>query len=268
MGEQTSIWPSMVSDLKDGNNNNFNKKGSQGHSNSKGCGFTQFGQQPNHGNNSQNFQGDNSFSKQNYNVLANKNERPNQPRQERQKGAICQIYNKPNHTVLRRWNRFYQIYQPKDTSLALAAMTLADHQDNAWFLDTGASATFKRATNSTSSLKTTYCGPQSITTATIIIPLPQVVDDPNSIGTSDFTTVPAAVPELEQSQPIEIESSQAVEIESSQPTIVHVNGSNLLQPSNISLDDNTSLFDEHIEETVSLTPPATSNTNEGSSCES
>ncbi|KAJ8625786.1 hypothetical protein MRB53_034316 [Persea americana] len=115
------------------------------------------------------------------------------------------------------------------------------------------------ATNSTSSLEINYCEPQSNTTTPIITPLPRVVDDPNSIGSFDFTTVPATVPELEQSQPVEIESSQ--------PTIVHVNGSNPLQPSNISLDDNTLLFDEHIEETVSLTPPAMSNTNEGSSCE-
>ena len=124
-----------------GNNKNFNKKGSQGHFNSKGRGFTQFGQQPNHGNNSQNFQGDNSFPKQNHNVLANKNERSNQQRQEKQKGAICQISNKPNHTALRCWNRFNQTYQPEDTSQALAAMTLADHQDNAWFPDTSAHMT-------------------------------------------------------------------------------------------------------------------------------
>ncbi|KAJ8637550.1 hypothetical protein MRB53_011817 [Persea americana] len=118
---------------------------------------------------------------------------------------------------------------------------------------------FHRAPNSTSSLEINYCGPQSNTTTPIINPVPQVVDDLNSIGSSDFTTVPATVPELEQSQPVEIKSSQ--------PTIVNVNGSNPLQPSNISLDDNTLLFDEHIEETVSLTPPAMSNTNEGSSCE-
>ena len=45
----------------------------------------------------------------------------------------------------------------------------------------------------------------------------------------------------------------AIELESSRPTIVHVNGSNLLQPLTISLDDNTSLFDGHWWKCVSHT---------------
>lgn len=68
--------------------------------------------------------------------------------------------------------------------------------------------------------------------------------EPRTILAYCFIMVTAIVPELEQYQPIELESSQL--------TIVHVHGSNLLQPLTIYLDDNTSLSDGHIDENVSV----------------
>ncbi|KAF8391295.1 hypothetical protein HHK36_023597 [Tetracentron sinense] len=58
----------------------------------------------------------------------------------KEKGEVCQICMKPNHTALRCWQRFNQTYQSKDIPQALAAMSLSDSQDNAWFPDTGASS--------------------------------------------------------------------------------------------------------------------------------
>ncbi|RWR75576.1 Zinc finger, CCCH-type [Cinnamomum micranthum f. kanehirae] len=56
------------------------------------------------------------------------------------KGTICQICNKPNHSAMRCWHRFNQTYQPGDAVQALAAFNLADHHDPSWFPDTGATA--------------------------------------------------------------------------------------------------------------------------------
>lgn len=70
--------------------------------------------------------------------------RPRQNNKERQpshyKGATRQICGKLNHTAIRCWHRFNHTYQPEVVSQALAAMTLSDSQDSAWFPDTGASA--------------------------------------------------------------------------------------------------------------------------------
>ncbi|KAF8390395.1 hypothetical protein HHK36_024921 [Tetracentron sinense] len=58
----------------------------------------------------------------------------------KEKGEVCQICMKPNHTALRCWQRFNQTYQSEDIPQALAAMSLSNSQDNAWFPDTGASS--------------------------------------------------------------------------------------------------------------------------------
>ncbi|KAF7142376.1 hypothetical protein RHSIM_Rhsim05G0026100 [Rhododendron simsii] len=66
----------------------------------------------------------------------------NGPRKQQQRGedqeVVCQICNKTRHTAVDCWQRFNQTYQPNDAAQALAAMTISDGQDNAWFPDTGA----------------------------------------------------------------------------------------------------------------------------------
>ncbi|KAJ0094186.1 hypothetical protein Patl1_15809 [Pistacia atlantica] len=53
---------------------------------------------------------------------------------------ICQICGKRGHTALKCYNRFNHSFQAKDIPKALAAMTITDSQDSAWFPDTGATA--------------------------------------------------------------------------------------------------------------------------------
>ncbi|KAJ0087866.1 hypothetical protein Patl1_32909 [Pistacia atlantica] len=53
---------------------------------------------------------------------------------------ICQVCGKRGHTVLKCYNRFNHSFQAEDIPKALAAMTIADNQDSAWFLDTRATA--------------------------------------------------------------------------------------------------------------------------------
>ena len=60
------------------------------------------------------------------------------PKDSPDKGTICQICNKLNHSAMRCWHCFNQTYQPGDTAQALTAFNLTDHQDPSWFLDIGA----------------------------------------------------------------------------------------------------------------------------------
>ncbi|KAF8408703.1 hypothetical protein HHK36_004767 [Tetracentron sinense] len=79
----------------------------------------------------------------------------------KEKGEVCQICMKPNHTALRCWQRFNQTYQSEDIPQALAVMSLFDSQDNAWFPDTGASS---HMTTDSGKLQTLieYHGPEKI----------------------------------------------------------------------------------------------------------
>ncbi|KAF8391041.1 hypothetical protein HHK36_023341 [Tetracentron sinense] len=51
----------------------------------------------------------------------------------------CQICEKRGHVALKCWYRFNQSFAPDDVPQALAAMTISDSQDHAWYPDTGAS---------------------------------------------------------------------------------------------------------------------------------
>ncbi|KAK2973116.1 hypothetical protein RJ640_027088 [Escallonia rubra] len=101
-----------------------NKRGKQGYDSftSKGRGFAQASYSPSHENAKRGSQ----VSKSLKNSSQEKEE------------VKCQICDKPRHTALRCYQRFNQAYQPEDTIKALAAMSMSDSQDLAWFPDTGA----------------------------------------------------------------------------------------------------------------------------------
>ena len=80
---------------------------------------------------------------------------------EKEKGVICQICHKPNHTALRCWHRYNQLYQTGDVPQALAALHLAHNQDDAWYLDTGGSTHMTADAGKLHSL-IPYTGPEKI----------------------------------------------------------------------------------------------------------
>lgn len=89
-------------------NTNFNRKGrqQQGTFTFKGCGSAQA---------DQSFSRKEDFNNNNQGRDLHKSG-PNQQslRSASERGAICQICNKPNHTALRCWHRFNQTYQSND----------------------------------------------------------------------------------------------------------------------------------------------------------
>ncbi|KAK2990485.1 hypothetical protein RJ640_011652 [Escallonia rubra] len=101
-----------------------NKRGKQGYDSftSKGRGFAQASYSPSH---------------ENANRGSQVSKSPKNSSQEKEE-VKCQICDKPRHTALRCYQRFNQAYQPEDTIKALAAMSMSDSQDLAWFPDTGA----------------------------------------------------------------------------------------------------------------------------------
>jgi hypothetical protein len=98
------------------------KRGSSNSFNSRGRGFVQ-------GNSSESKHTNPSFGQ---------HQGETSPKANKDEALMCQICNKRNCTTLQYFNQFNHSFAMENVLQALVSMTIADTQDGAWFLDTGA----------------------------------------------------------------------------------------------------------------------------------